>query len=276
MPQDFPTAHCAPPLHLHWPPLQPFDRFGSQTVQTAPPAPHAESVLPAAQPFPLQQPLGHDVGLHWQVPPSPQYWPVAHAGPLPQLHAPPLHPFARVGLQGAHAAPLIPHALAVGGATQVFPLQQPFGQEAGLQTHVPPSAHAWPVAHADPVPQRHAPVAQLFAVVALQLAQTAPPLPQLPNAVPVTHAPPLQQPVGHVDELHTQVPPSHAEPTPHEAWVPHWHAPVEPHVSARVVSQGTHAPPLVPQLAVDFTVQVAPAQQPVAQLPALQPLHAPF
>lgn len=81
--------------------------------------------------------------------------------------------------QAAHAAPLAPHDAAVGGVTQEVPLQQPLAHDAALHTHAP-AMHCWPIAHIAPAPQRHAPLAQLSALVASHAMHTPASAPQKP------------------------------------------------------------------------------------------------
>ena len=141
-------------------------------------------------PVESQQPFGHDVASHTQVPlvashasPDPQ---AAHAAPfLPQaaavavthcpaelqqplLHEPPPHehdPLLQVwpAAQATQAAPCVPHSAAVVGVTQLSLLSQhPFAQEVALQAPVeeppvpplpvlpPPPLPPWPVCTATP------------------------------------------------------------------------------------------------------------------------------
>jgi hypothetical protein len=66
----------------------------------------------------LQQPLGHVVASHEQVPLVVSQRPLLH-----EVHAAPPAPQSDVDSEEY--------------ATQVAPLQQPFGQELGLHTHAP-------------------------------------------------------------------------------------------------------------------------------------------
>jgi hypothetical protein len=139
--------------------------------------------------------------------------------------------------------------------------QQPVGHEAALQTHAPPT-QALPVPHAGPEPQPQVPPAQLSAVRGSQVVQAAPPVPQEPVAG-VLQTLPLQQPEGQLAALHTQVPPTQAEPAAHAA------PPPQEQLPPLQVSLAPHAmqdEPLSPQAAVVLVVQVSPAQQPVGQL----------
>ncbi len=58
------------------------------------------------------------------------------------------------------------------------PSQQPLGQLAAVQRHWP-LWQTWPTAHALVVPHLQAPLAQLSAVVLLQVVQVPPAVPQL-------------------------------------------------------------------------------------------------
>jgi hypothetical protein len=166
-------------------------------------------------------------------------------------------------------------------ATQVVPLQQPFGQEEALQTQAPAPEQAVPLGqavHAAPfVPhvavdggawhcrlpsqhppaheealQAHIPFEQVWP--AAQAVQAAPPMPHVALA-DVRHMPlASQQPLGQDDELQTQLPPEQAWPVAHDL----------------------HAAPPVPQVPVD-EVRHWPleSQQPLGHEAALQ-THAPF
>ena len=50
----------------------------------------------------------------------------------------------------------------------------------------------------------------------------------------------------------------------HAAACPHWHAPADEQLFARVVLQVWHITPLMPQLVVLDVLHVVPEQQPVA------------
>lgn len=78
---------------------------------------------------------------------------------------------------GAHAAPAAPHeaAVCVAYGTHVLPLQQPFGHELALHTHVP-LEQVWPLPHGAPAPHRHWPDAHVF-VDPEHGPQAAPPVP---------------------------------------------------------------------------------------------------
>jgi hypothetical protein len=75
--------------------------------------------------------------------------------------------------------------------------------------------------------------------------------------------------------LQTQVPLEQTAPAPHAAPFPHAQAPVTgSHPSAAVALQAIHAPPPVPQVLRDGTLQTPLAQQPLGQDWALH-THAP-
>ena len=88
-------------------------------THAAPPMPHAPFCVPAAQMSPWQHP---------GVPPTPQFA-ALQSGVGTHWPAPLQFSFTAHFL---HATPPSPHALGVGGATQKFPEQQPFGQKPAL------------------------------------------------------------------------------------------------------------------------------------------------
>jgi hypothetical protein len=164
---------------------------------------------------PLQQPAEHVVASHEQVP-----FVVSHT------------PFA----QDVQTAPPVPHCDDDSDeyATQVAPLQQPFGHEVESQTH-------WPVVLLHSWPDPHAP-------------HVAPPVPQEPfdSTEYASHVPlEVQQPAGHDVASQTHLPAElHSWPEGHAAHV----APLLPHEALdspdscshtpRPVQQPAHAPPL--------------------------------
>jgi hypothetical protein len=144
-----------------------------------------------------------------------------------------------------------------------------------LQTQVPPEQAA-PAPQGGPLPHVHTPLAGSHpsAAVASHIAQVPPPMPHAPIAGAL-QTPFAQQPLGHDCELQTQFPATHTLPMPHAVLVPQRHSPEALQRLARVRSHVTHAEPLEPQLPRAAAVQVAPEQQPLGQLPALQPLQTP-
>ena len=159
--------------------------------------------------------------------------------------------------------------------TQVPFEQQPAGQDRASQIQLPDAQRA-PVAQAAAVPQRQVPVAPSHesAVVDEQAAQACPPIPHAPGEAEVQVFPFKQQPLGHDAASHTQLPATQLLPAPQAGLAPHWHAPDDPHMSARAGSQVTHAAPLPPQAIGPAGLQVGPEQQP-AQFPELHALQTP-
>jgi hypothetical protein len=106
-----------------------------QLSAVAPQLVHAPPFVPqvedegALQVVPLQQPLGHDVELQTQAPPT-HCWPAAQAGLLPQRHAPLVEQLLAPMPQLTHAAPAGPHWEVVVGAMHCWlALQQPLGHD---------------------------------------------------------------------------------------------------------------------------------------------------
>lgn len=162
------------------------------------------------------------------------------------------------------------------GVTHAWGLaaQQPFRHDVGSQMHAP-FEHRSPTPQAAPGPQVQTPDGeQVSASVATHGAQALPMAPQDVGDKAV-HTFPVQQPVGHVLELHTQAPPEHAWPETQGANVPQRHSPALEQLSAAVGSQGAQAVPAIPHVANADVVQFAPAQQPFAQLVGVQPVHTP-
>jgi hypothetical protein len=81
-----------------------------------------------------------------------------HAGPKPQLQEP-FEQLSAPDPQLEQAPPPEPQRLNdwPPNATQALPLQQPDGQEVASHTQLP-ATQRWPAAHADPRPQRQAPL----------------------------------------------------------------------------------------------------------------------
>jgi hypothetical protein len=133
--QAWPAPQGPAEPHLQAPPVQ-LSPATPQSTHAPPTGPQA-AVEIVVQLRPLQQPLGHDVASHTQMPPL-HRWPVAHCGPLPQAHMPFVHWLATTLLQLPHTTPPMPHEPS-DGVVQLLPVQQPFGHELGLQVHVPPT-----------------------------------------------------------------------------------------------------------------------------------------
>ena len=149
--QSWPAPHAGPEPHLQAPEVQLSAEPGAQATQAAPPEPHAlsEGVLHV----------------------SPEQHPDEHVE-LQPLHAPLVQ--LSVPMHAWQADPPLPQALGALPVSHVDPLQHPVGQDAPSQTHLPPKQR-WPVPHAAPAPQEHAPLASHpSATVGSQLAQEAP------------------------------------------------------------------------------------------------------
>src|SRR5258706_8258203 len=107
-------------------------------------------------------------------------------------------------------------------------------------------------------PHWHEPVAvQVSDLVASQLVQVEPALPQLETARTAQMAP-AQQPLGHEVPSHTQAPLEQRWPTPHGALMPHRQVPLAPQLSALPSSQTAQVPPAVPHALSDLALQVVP------------------
>ncbi len=172
-------------------------------------------------------------------------------------------------------APPNPQALSLVPIRHVVPEQQPAEQEVASQTQAP-ATHRCPTPQAAEPPHWQTPDPEQVSVLAgSQVAQARPPLPQLPALAPGKQVLPEQQPAQEVG-LHTHAPALHCWPALQAGPLPHWQAPLVEQVSARTTSHATQAAPLAPQVATERVWQVAPEQQPLAQLAAVQPEHTPL
>jgi hypothetical protein len=230
-------------------------------------------LVPVRQLVPEQQPPGQEVRSQRQAPPA-QRWPASHGGPEPHWQVPVVvqwsEPFAA---QAPHAPPFTPQVV-TDAVRQAPAEQQPVGHERASQTHFP-LAQRWPALHAAPAPQAQLPPAvQVSASAASQEIHATPGAPQRVSCRE-TQVAPSQQPVGHDVALQTQRPPLHLCPAAHAGAAPQTQAPVAAQPSARVASQPMQTAPPLPQVASEGGLQVAPEQQPVGQLVALQPLQCP-
>lgn len=108
-----------------------------QVTQAPPPVPHAVLLVPVRQVVPSQQPE-QELGSQTQAPPR-HRWPEAQGMPLvPHAQAPPLVQRSdEVVLQEVQVTPGGAQAPAL-RVVQVWPVQQPDGQEVASQTHMPP------------------------------------------------------------------------------------------------------------------------------------------
>jgi hypothetical protein len=240
-----------------------------QTLQTPPLAPQAETVTGLVHTFPEQQPA-HEVESHRHIPPE-QRWPAAQAALAPQVH----EPFAAqvsvlVRSQVVQAEPALPQVV---GLREVHapPAQQPLGQLVALQAPPVqlPLVQVCPTAQAGLVPQRHAPVAQLSALVTSHEEHDAPLVPQAPIAAVMQTPAAEQQPVGQVVASQTQPVPTQRWPTAHAG--PELHAqPLAVQLLASSASHCAHAAPGAPQVVSVRAVQTFPAQQPLGHDAAVQ------
>ena len=181
---------------------------------------------------------------------------------------------AAITSQATQLPPLLPQA-PTEGEMQAPPAQHPLGQDRALHRQTPP-VQVVPVPHAGPVPQRQLPVvpSQRSAVAELQLVQACPPVPQVDRAG-CRQLPFKQHPLGQDGALHMQLPLTHAVPTSQAGFPPQRHSPVMEQLSARAVSQVTHAAPPAPQAAAEPLLQVEPEQQPPEQVVAVQSSQTP-
>jgi hypothetical protein len=162
--QRCPVAQALFVPHLHTPDELQLSAFMPHAVHEAPLVPHVAAVGGLTQvPVepPLQQPDGHAVESHTQLPDM-QCLPAAHWAFPPHLHVPPAQVSARTGSQAVHALPVMPHWATVGVPMHELPLQQPV-QLPELQPW-----HAW-LAHMPPSHEAH----------------SAPPVPHWAEVLPV-------------------------------------------------------------------------------------------
>jgi hypothetical protein len=82
--------------------------------------------------------------------------------------------------------------------------------------------------------------------------------------------------LGQLVPSQAQAPLEQRWPAAQAAWVPQAQVPAAEQLSARTVSQPTQLTPLLPQVAKEGGLQVAPEQHPFGQLIELQPLQAPL
>lgn len=204
--QRWPGAHARPLPQTHAPAgEQASDVSGLQATHAPPGGAQAASVRAVQTPF-AQQPVGHDVASQ-PHPVAPHAWPGAHWGLVPQRQSPAAeHAFASPGSQAVQAAPAGPQAAPVGGATHVFPLQQPLGQEVESHVHWL-STQRWPAAHM-PLPPPHSQTPALEQRSARAGSQPAHWLPAGPQLLKLrsVHDAPAQHPPGHEPALQSHTP----------------------------------------------------------------------
>lgn len=178
--------------------------------------------------------------------------PATQAGPLPHLHEPPAQLSARES-HAMHTPPSPPHRAAV-GTLHVSPVQQPPGQESGLQPSQAPPSQCCPAGHAEHVD---------------------PAEPHERSVRPSSQTSPLQHPVGHELAVHLHASATHSRPEPHDAvHAPHappehvstfWHPPSQVRVmpSVHTGPASTAAPP------------APPPPPPAPPMPASRTTHVP-
>jgi len=178
--------------------------------------------------------------------------------------------------QATQVSPSKPHAANDGGSMHTPLAQQPFGHDASLQVHVPPS-HTVPAPQGGLVPHMHVPVAasQVSALVAGQATQLTPAMPHVLDDG-AWHPLAEQQPFGHERPSQTQLPPAQRLPVPQAGWVPQLQVPAAEQLSARAGSHDTQAAPFVPQATSEGMLQFEPEQHPKGHEVAVQLLQTPL
>jgi hypothetical protein len=129
-------AHAGLLPHMHWPATQLLDMVGSQLVHEPPPVPHAV-VDGVVQVWPEQQPFGHDVASHTQLPPE-QRCPCPHAGPPLHVHWPAAEQPSPLAPHAVHEPPAVPQVEAT-CCWHALLAQHPLGHDAALHTQKPPT-----------------------------------------------------------------------------------------------------------------------------------------
>ena len=193
---------------------------------------------------------------------------------MPHLHTPALQRSLAPALQVVHGPPSTPQALVVTPLLHTLPEQQPAHDDAS-QTQPVPSQRR-PLAQAAPLPQPQVPSArQTLLVCTRQFTQVPASRPQLAVVDGFMQVVPAQQPEPQVVLSHTQAWPTQCWPGAQTVPPgPQLHCPPGVQRSARSGSHAVQAPPSMPHAAAEGVVQVAPLQQPLPQVAALQPWHA--
>jgi hypothetical protein len=253
---------------VHAPPLQ---IWFWHELHRPPPEPQAPVSLPGMHVAPLQHP-SHEVESQTHDPPE-QCCPTEHAGPPPQVHAPPDEQPLPAAPHDWHVPPSVPQSGPVGGDVQTLPVQHPPAHDVLSQTQAL-FTHRCPVAHAPPAPQRQPPEGEQLSDFALShVVHWLPSVPHAPRAGLVQTLL-VQQPLGQDVELQMHEPFEQICPVAHGALLPHLHAPPV-HRSACVAEHAVHAPPPVPHVDGAADSHVAPLQHPFGHV-ALHPVHTLF
>jgi hypothetical protein len=124
------------------------------------------------------------------------------------------------------------------------------------------------------VPQAHCPDVVQVSERPPQLVQLLPWTPHVATDR-MRQLAPWQQPFGQLVALQVQLPFTHCCPGAQAAWLPHRQLPVDEQLSPLSPQAMQAAPPLPHSPAFGGVTQVAPEQQPLAQLLALQPEQLP-
>jgi len=220
--QCCPDEQSGPPPHVQTPLVQP-SAFASQVVHCAPLAPQFIVEVDVMHVVPEQHPLGQDVALHTQAPPTHASWPQS-APVVPQTQTPEVEHVSALVPHALHEPPDVPHA------------------EVDCGMHIEPEQH--PLAH---VIASHPQTPTMQCSFIGQELQRPPPDPHSASfELPGSQVLPEQQPCVHELLLHTHLPPEHACPVEHCAAPPQVHWPDDEHPSAFVASQALHAPPFDP------------------------------
>jgi hypothetical protein len=225
--------------------------------------------LPGLQVVPEQQPFGQLCPSHTHCPPE-QRWPFMQALPVPHLQLP-LVQVSALPSHTVHAPPFLPQLAADG--TRHWPAeQQPLGQLVESHTQAPPMQRC-PLAQAGELPHLQEPPVHASASVELHGEHAEPPAPHAPSDGAM-QAVPKQQPVGQLLGLHAHAPLTQVWPPAHGGPEPHWQLPAT-QASALAGSHAAQLAPPDPHVPSAGELQVAPEQQPPAQLTELHPEQAP-
>ncbi len=170
---------------MHCPPVHESAVVWSQMAQAPPPLPQVASV-DCSHALPLQQPFGHELAVHWQLP-FRHCWPAGQAGPPPQVQVPIVHASVAVESHAMQVEPPPPQ-LVKEDVVHTPLAQQPLVHVVG--SHIGAASPASP-----PLLLPASPPLLLPASPPLPLPLSAPPL-LLPEESPiVASVPPELSPV---------------------------------------------------------------------------------
>jgi hypothetical protein len=249
---------AAHPLQAPW--LQVW--LAGQLWQAVPALPQAAALSPVWQLPDAQHPVGQAIPSQTHAP-FRHRWPIAQAAPAPQLQTPAEEQLSDCSmLQGPHVSPGGAHAEREVGV-HVSPSQHPPGHDVGSHTQAP-EEQCCPGPQGAVLPQRHSPALQLSDVTALHVKHDAPGIAQF-AADSGVHAVPLQHPLAHDVESHTQRPPAQRCPSEQAGLPPQVHLPAAEQASAELDEHAAQVAPAMPHVAKVEPLQVVPLQQPSAQ-----------